>query len=102
MDNLTIKEVTSDELEEMSKYYSGFEESKTETVERLFETLKSTRAFHFILDKMTYEQHSNGNESVECFFKYRDGSTETISVNVTCDSCAALIQDVWKTLYKLI
>ena len=102
MDNLTITKITHKQLEEMSKYYSGFEESKMETVERLFETLKSTRAFYFILDNMTYEKRSDGNESVECFFKYRDGSTETISINVTCDSCAALIQDVWKTLYKLI
>ncbi len=102
MDNLIIREVTPEELEEMSKYYSGFEESKTETVERLFEMLKSTRAFYFILDKMTYEQHPNGNESVECFFKYRDGSTKTISVNVTCDSCVSLIQDVWKRMYELI
>ena len=99
--NLIIKEVTPEELEQISKEYT-FEESKEETVQKMFEMLKTTRAFHYNLESMTYKKHSNGDESVECFFKYRSGHEETISINVTADSCAALISDVWKRLYEMI
>ena len=99
--NLVIKEVTPEELEQISKEYT-FEENKEETVAKMFEMLKTTRAFYYHLTGMTYKKHENGDESVECFFKYRSGHEETISINVTADSCVALIQDVWKCLYKMI
>lgn len=102
MDNLIIMEVTKEELDEMCKEYKAFQEDKAETVRTLFETLKTTRAFHNILTEMTYHKHVNGDESVTCFFKYSSGSVESVHINVTADSCSALIQDVWKRLYEMI
>ena len=98
--NLIIKEVTPEELEQMAKKYT-FRESKEETVQKMFEMLKTTTSFYYNLTGMTYKKHDNGDESVECFFEYSDGSTETVSVNVTADSCTAIIQDVWRKLYTL-
>ena len=99
--NLTVKEVTPEELEQISKEYT-FEESKEETVAKMFEMLKTTRAFYYHLTKMTYEEHDNGDETVTCFFKYKHSPSETVVINVTADSCAALISDVWKRLYEMI
>lgn len=101
MDNLIIKEVTPEELEEMTRY-SSFDEDKHETVLQMFRMLRTTRAFHNNLKRMIYVRHPNGDESVECLFVYRSGHKENISINVTADSCASLIQDVWKRMYELI
>lgn len=101
MDNLIIREVSKEELEEMARQ-EYFKEDKAETVRALFETLKTTRAFHNILTEMTYHKHVNGDESVTCFFKYSSGSVESVNINVTADSCSALIQDVWKRLYEMV
>ena len=98
--SLIIREVTPEELEEMRK--SVYHEDKTEVVITMFEMLKTTSAFHNILQKMLYVKHPNGDESVECFFKYRSGREEVISVNVTADSGIALISDVWKRLYEMV
>ena len=101
MSNLIIKEVTTEELDEMCRDYKEFHEDKSETVQKLFETLKTTRAFNRILVSMTYVEKPNGDESVECLFRYRTGEEETVSINVTADSCIAVIQDVWKHLYEM-
>lgn len=101
MDNLIIREITPEELKQIATEYR-FEEDKQATVKAMFEMLKTTRAFNGNLQDMTYVKHSNGDESVECFFKYRSGHEEVMSVNVTCDSCVSLIQDVWKRMYELI
>lgn len=100
MDNLVIAELTPEDLEEMRK--REFHEDQAETVARLFDTLKTTRAFHNILTDMTYEERDNGDETVTCFFKYSSGSVDSVRINVTADSCVALIQDVWKRLYEMI
>ena len=100
MGNLIIKEITPEELAEMQKRV--YHEDKAETVARLFDTLKTTRAFHNILTDMTYEMTDNGDEAVICFFKYSSGSADSVRINVTADSCVALIQDVWKRLYEMI
>jgi len=100
MDNLIIRELTPEDLAEMER--NIFHEDKAETVARLFDTLKTTRAFHNILTDMTYEERDNGDETVTCFFKYSSGSADSVRINVTADSCVALIQDVWKRLYEMI
>ena len=100
MDNLIIREITPEELEKMSR--EVYHEDKQETVLMMFKMLRTTRAFHNILKKMVYIKHENGDESVECFFKYSSGREESISVNVTADSCIALISDVWKRLYEMV
>lgn len=101
MDNLIIREVTPKELEQMAKEYD-FKEDKEQTVLAMLVMLRTTRAFNRTLEDMTYVRHDNGDESVECLFKYRNGRTETVSVNVTADSCIALISDVFKRLYEMI
>ena len=100
MDNLIIREMTPEDIEEMRK--SIYHEDKNEVVLEMFTMLKATSAFHNILQKMNYKKHPNGDESVECFFKYRSGREEVLSVNVTTDSGIALISDVWKRLYEMV
>lgn len=99
MDNLIITELTNEELKELSKNII-YEEDKEECTRILFLALKTTRAFHDRLVKMEYTKEEYGRETVWCYFKYSDGSTEKIPINVTADSCVALIHDVFSRLYK--
>ena len=92
-------------------------ENKRECVARLFETIKCSRSFQN-LTRMEYKEEENGDESVLLYFmnKYpvepvdksrsvmrREAvqNEEEVRVNVTADSCIALIKDVMETLYRI-
>lgn len=92
-------------------------EDKRECVARLFEAVKCSRSFQN-LTRMEYKEEENGDESVLLYFrnKYSAGpvdksrsvmrreavqNEEEVRVNVTADSCIALIKDVMETLYRL-
>lgn len=74
-------------------------ENKRECVERLFDTVKCSRSFTN-LKRMEYEMKGNGDEAVLLYFK-REYGEDIIPVNVTADSCIALIYDVMQVLYKI-
>ncbi len=75
------------------------DENKSQIVDDLFETVKGCRAFGNLVN-MKYREE-NGDEVVLLSFKYGN-RIEDVSVNVTADSGAALIQDVWKKLYTFV
>lgn len=72
-------------------------ENKRECVARLFETVKCSRSFQN-LTRMEYKEEENGDESVLLYF---GENREVVRVNVTADSCIALIKDVMETLYRI-
>lgn len=82
------------------------EENKRLLVQKLFDTLKVCRAFQDI-DDMTYVDTPNGEKCVItitkplCNVNTRQFENVTFrkEVNVTADSCMAMIQDIWKFLY---
>ena len=96
MDNFKIIPLTDEDLEKMSK--DVYEENKKFCTEMLAITLKSTRAFHNKLTHMEYVD-DDGYEYVLCEFCYYDGMKEQCRINVTADSCIALIKDVFTKLY---
>lgn len=98
MDNLIIKEVTFEELNKICK--PAYEEDKQECVEQLFALLKTTRSFHNSLQSMKYVTDECREYVVFEISDYHR-NTDTYKVNVTADSCVALIQDVWKTIYEI-
>ena len=97
MDNLTIVQMTDDELEKLPK--DTYEENKDFCTDMLFLTLKQTRAFHNTLTHMKYV-NNDGYEYVLCEFRHYDGMEERCRINVTADSCVALIHDVFTKLYR--
>lgn len=99
MDNLYIKEMTAEELKELVNS-TPFKEDKYVTTKLLFEAVKSSRAFQNLKD-MYYEDNGDRENVVLCF-KYKDGYKEEIPVNVTCDSCIALIYDVVNALHNMV
>lgn len=99
MDNLTIKEVTLEELDRMCR--AAYDEDKEQCVEQLFKLLKTTRSFHNSLTSMRYTTDEYGREYVLFGIEDIDGNVDTHKVNVTADSCVALIQDVWTTIYTI-
>ena len=103
MDNLVVKKLTDEDIEMMRKKYT-FEEDKDVTVTRLFYTLKSTRAFFYNLADMTYVKDESGEEYVKCRFEYENSpiTAEIVNINVTADSCVALISDVLSGLRDYI
>lgn len=98
MDNLTIKEVTFEELDKMCR--PVYDEDKEQCVEQLFKLLKTTRSFHYSLTSMKYTTNECG-EYVLFDIEDIDGNVDTYKVNVTADSCVALIKDVWTTIYMI-
>lgn len=98
MDNLTIKEVTFEELDRMCR--PAYDEDKEQCVEQLFKLLKATRSFHYSLTSMIYTTDEYG-EYVLFDIEDIEGNVDTYKVNVTADSCVALIKDVWETIYMI-
>lgn len=74
-------------------------ENKQTCVERLFDTIKCSRSFQN-LTKMEYQKEWNGDENVLLYFQ-RNFGEDIVYVNVTADSCIALIYDVMKVLYEM-
>lgn len=99
MDNLTIKEVTLEELDRMCR--AAYDEDKEQCVEQLFKLLKTTRSFHHSLTSMRYTTDEYGREYVLFDIENIDGNVDVYKVNVTADSCVALIKDVWETIYRI-
>lgn len=75
-------------------------ENKALVTRLLFDVVKECRAFDNLVN-IKYRKEENGDEAVLLSFKYGN-RVEDLSVNVTADSCAALIQDVWKKLYEFV
>lgn len=83
------------------------EENKRLLVQKLFDTLKVCRAFQNI-ESMTYVDTPNGEKCViamtESRYNSNTGQREDVvirkEVNVTADSCMAMIQDIWNFLYN--
>lgn len=98
MDNLTIKEVTLEELDRMCR--PAYDEDKEKCVEQLFKLLKTTRSFHYSLTSMRYTTNEYG-EYVLFDIEDIEGNVDIYKVNVTADSCVALIKDVWETIYEI-
>lgn len=69
-------------------------ENREQVVRLLKETLQATREFKDIIFMELEEYH--GNEIVHIVFD----CGKVIDVNVTADSGSAIIQDVWKTIYR--
>lgn len=98
MSNLTIKEVTLEELDKMCR--RTYDEDKEQCVEQLFKLLKTTRSFHYSLTSMRYTSDEHG-EYVLFDIEDVNGNVDIYKVNVTADSCVALIKDVWETIYRI-
>lgn len=100
--NVTIKEMTNEELEALVKTET-FKEDKALTTKLLFDAVKSSRSFQNLTD-MYYEE-KDGMENVILVFTHNNGLenvwNETVKVNVNWDSCIALMYDVINALHNI-
>ena len=73
-------------------------ENMKDILESLFETLTRTRKWKDEIAEMLYHKDKNGNEEV--LVRLYEGNAEMF-IDVTCDSCMALIKDVIASLEEI-